>query len=114
MEIKIISRVSSPDIVEGEFYGTLAKVPNRDGEYPTSVDGQTVVVEMRPPEQQQPTHKNAIALTSEVFIGHLRIPLTGGEPYYGSSRRVIDLSKGGTGGQSLDGNRRLVVSLNKN
>lgn len=66
--------------------GVIGDFPDQDGEY-TLVSGETVAVEMNPPEASE-KGLFLIALTSTLFEGHQR-----SAGYKGSHRRLIELSR---------------------
>lgn len=106
VNIAIELRESSGEPLDekGLFFGLLAIVEAQSGEY-TDQDGLPVLLEMEPPERNN--NRQAIAITSEKFVGHER-----GAGYRGSSRRVVDISKKShSGSLPIDSYRKVVVRM---
>lgn len=85
--------------------GVLGDFPDQDGEY-TLQTGETVTVEMNPPEAAQ-RGLFLIALTSTFFEGHER-----SAGYKGSQRRLLEMNKRkGEGVTDLSSFERVHVRL---
>ena len=99
----VIERTSQGNPKSDRPEGIIANTPDTDGEYSLNAGG-TVEVEMNPPENKDEKTR-VIALTSNLFKGHVR-----GTGKRGSARRTIHLRKG-EGATMLSSHEILRVKL---
>lgn len=106
-KVDIVRRTGAGDLPKS-WFGELLNKPDINGTF-QSKEGSRVSVEMNPAESSK--EQPIVAVKSELFKGHVRYPGVG-DPYQGSERRTIYISKKtGRGAQCLTTDAKLVIQL---